>query len=334
MMRAVRLAASLKFSLDPDTAAHIRRDARMVQSVSPERVREELLKTLAEDGARDSVRLLDELDLLSCVIPELDDARGVAQPKEHHWNVFDHMVESVGYVEQVMGQGPVDEMVTRLLPRFEGMQEHFANEVTDGHARRTLMKLTGLIHDIGKPATKSIEPSGRMRFFGHADEGARIAGGVLRRLRFGRRGVRLATTMIRHHLRPRQLAQDGALPTPRAVHRYFRDLGDAALDTLYLNMADFLAARGPELTEGQMAEQSQVIAHILNVGLQSKRPSQPVQRLIDGKDIMAEFGLDPGPLVGMLLSAVAEAEATGKLNTTEEAMELARARLKSGGVCA
>ena len=334
MMRAVRLAASLKFSLDPDTAAHIRRDARMVHSVSPERVREELLKTLAEDGARDSVRLLDELDLLSCVIPELDDARGVAQPKEHHWNVFDHMVESVGYVEQVMGQGPVDEMVTRLLPRFEGMQEHFANEVTDGHARRTLMKLTGLIHDIGKPATKSIEPSGRMRFFGHADEGARIAGVVLRRLRFGRRGVRLATTMIRHHLRPRQMAQDGALPTPRAVHRYYRDLGDAALDTLYLNMADFLAARGPELTEGQMAEQSQVIAHILNVGLQSKRPSQPVQRLIDGKDIMAEFGLGPGPLVGMLLSAVAEAEATGRLNTTEEAMELARARLKSGGVCA
>ena len=130
------------------------------------------------------------------------------------------------------------------------------------------------------------------------------------------------------------MAQDGALPTPRAVHRYFRDLGDVALDTLYLNMADFLAARGPELTEGQMAEQSQVIAHILNVGLQSKGPSQPVQRLIDGKDIMAEFGLGPGPLVGMLLSAVAEAEATGRLNTTEEAMELARARLKSGGVCA
>ena len=334
MLRAVRLAASLKFSLDPETAAHIRRDATLVLSVSPERVREELLKTLAEEGARDSVRLLDDLGLLTRVIPELDAARGVAQPKEHHWNVFDHMVESVGYAEQVMGQGPADEMITRMLPRFEGMEEHFANEVTDGHTRRTLVKLTGLLHDIAKPSTKTIEPSGRMRFFGHADEGARIVGRLLRRLRFGRRGVRLATTMIRHHLRPRQMAQNGALPTPRAVHRYFRDLGDAALDTLYLNMADFLAARGPELTEGEMAEQSRVIRHILDIGLQSKRGYQPVQRLIDGNDIMVEFGLRPGPLVGTLLSAVAHAEATGRLNTREEAIELARARLKSGGLSA
>ena len=334
MMRAVRLAASLKFSLDPETAANVLRDAKMVVSVSPERVREELLKTFAEEGARDSVRLLDELGLLSCVIPELDDSRGVAQPKEHHWNVFDHMVESVGHAEQILGQAAVDEMVERLVPRFEGLEEHFASEVTDGHDRRTLLKLTSLLHDIGKPASKMIEPSGRIRFFGHDAEGARIAGGLLRRLRIGRRGVRLATTMIRHHLRPGQMAQEGALPTDRAVHRYFRDLGDAALDTLYLNMADFLAARGPELTEIQMAEHSKVMSHILEVGLQPGKAYEPVPRLVDGNDIMAEFGLGPGPLVGRLLSAVAEAEAEGRLNTAEEAMELARARLKSGGACA
>ena len=128
------------------------------------------------------------------------------------------------------------------------------------------------------------------------------------------------------------MGQDGALPTRRAVVRYFRDLGDAALDTLYLNVSDFLAARGPGLTEGQMAEQSKVIARILDIGLQSEGAPQPVQQLIDGNDVMAEFGLDPGPLVGMLLSAVAEAEATGRLNTREEALDLARRRLKSGGV--
>ena len=81
-----------------------------------------------------------------------------------------------------------------------------------------------------------------------------------------------------------------------------------------------------------MAEQSKVIARILDIGLQSEMAPQPVQQLIDGNDVMAEFGLDPGPLVGMLLSAVAEAEATGRLNTREEALDLARRRLKSGGV--
>ncbi len=331
LMRAVRLSASLKFSLDPDTAAQIRSDSQLVHLVSPERVREELLKTLAEDGARDSVRLLDDLGLLPCVIPELDDARDVVQPKEHHWNVFDHMVETVGYLEQILGQRPADWIVSRLMPSFEGMEEHFAEEVTDGHTRRTLVKLTGLLHDIAKPATKTIEESGRIRFFGHADEGARIVGAVMRRLRFGRRGIRLAKTMVRHHLRPRQMAQGDALPTARAVHRYFRDLHEAALDTLYLNMADFLAARGPELTETQMAEQSRVFAHVLKVGLQSGTTPTPVARLIDGDDIMAEFELSPGPLVGSLLAAVAEAEASSRLSTREEALELARTRLKSGG---
>ena len=130
------------------------------------------------------------------------------------------------------------------------------------------------------------------------------------------------------------MAQDDALPTARAVHRYFRDLDEAALDTLYLNMADFLAARGPELTETQMAEQARVFAHILKVGSQPGATRPPAARLIDGNDIMAEFGLTPGPLVGSLLAAVAEAEAGSKLTTREEALELARARLESGGASA
>lgn len=331
LMRAVRLAATLKFSLHSETATQIRVDSHMVNSVSPERVREELLKTLAEDGARDSIRLLDDLGLLSCVIPELEETRGVSQPKEHHWNVFDHMVETVNYLEQILDQRPADRVISQHMPSFAGMRDHFAEEVSDGHNRRTLLKLTGLLHDIAKPRTKTIEESGRMRFFGHSEEGAHIVGSVLRRLRFGKRGIRLVTTMIRHHLRPTQMAQGDALPTSRAVNRYFRDLGEAALDTLYLNMADFLGARGPDLTETQMHEHSKVFAHILEVGLQSGSTHTTAARLINGNDIMAEFKLTPGPIVGQLLSAVTEAEASSKLTTREEALELAGTHLKSGG---
>ena len=331
LMRAVRLAASLRFEIEPHTRDLIRGDAALINSSSPERVREELLRTLAEKGARDSVRLWDDLGLLSVLIPEIDESRGVTQPKEHYYDVFNHLVETVGFVEQILDGEDDGGFVQEMVPRFDGMTEYFASEATDMHSRLTLLKLTGLLHDIAKPATKTIEPSGRVRFFDHAKVGEEMAGVVLRRLRFGRRGVRLVRTMIRQHLRPRQMAANNELPTKRAVHRYFRDVGDAALDTLYLNMADFLSARGPDLTRDQMAEGCRVISHILEVGKNVEERADPVRLLLDGNDIIREFRLSPGPIIGQVLSAVAEAEAIGEVNTTEEAIRLATKYLESEG---
>ena len=331
LMRAVRLAASLRFEIDARTKDLIRGDAALINSSSPERVREELLRTLAEKGARDSVRLLDDLGLLSVLIPEIDESRGVTQPKEHYYDVFNHMVETVGFVEQILDGEDGGGFVQEMVPRFDGMTEYFNSEATDMHNRLTLLKLTGLLHDIGKPATKTIELSGRVRFFDHSIVGEEMAKAALRRLRFGRKGVRMVGTMIRHHLRPRQMAAKNELPTKRAVHRYFRDVGEVALDTLYLNMADFLSAIGPDLTRDQMMEGCTVIRHILEVGLKMEDRVEPVRLLLDGNDIIREFGLSPSPIIGRVLSAVAKAEAIGKVNTTEEAIRLATRYLESEG---
>lgn len=331
LMRAVRLAASLRFHIEPGTQDLIRGDASLINSSSPERVREELLRTLAEKGARDSVRLMDGLGLLSALIPEIDESRGVTQPKEHYYDVFNHLVETVGFVEQILDGEDDGSYVQDMVPRFDGMTEYFNSEAANMHNRLTLLKLTGLLHDIGKPATKTIEPSGRVRFLDHSIVGEEMAGAVLRRLRFGRRGVRSIRTMIRQHLRPRQMAAKNEMPTKRAIHRYFRDVGDVALDTLYLNMADFLSARGPDLTRDQMAEGCKVIHHILDVGMNMEERTEPPRLLLDGNDIIREFRLSPGPIIGRVLSAVAEAEAVGEVNTTEEAMRLATKYLESGG---
>jgi poly(A) polymerase len=336
LMRAVRLAGSLGFEIEPNTKDLMHRDLTLIGPESPERIREELLATMATTGARDSVRLMDDIGLLSALIPEIDASRNVTQPKEHHYyDVFNHLVETVGFVEEMLGPETKGGIVQEMMPRFDGMTEYFNSDATDMHNRLTLLKLTGLLHDIGKPATKSIEPSGRVRFFEHAAVGEDMAKTVLRRLRFGRKGVRMVGTMIRHHLRPRQMAARNEMPTKRAIHRYFRDVGEVALDTLYLNMADFLAARGPSLTREQMARGSKVIGYILEVGPnieQSARPTgESSQLLLDGNDIIREFGISPGPWIGRVLSAIAEAEAMGEVNTTEEAIRLATQYLKSEG---
>ena len=330
LLRAVRLSAETEFTLTPETESLIRRYARELTESSPERIREEFLRILAAPGAANWIQLMDGLDLLSVLIPELDRARGVEQPKEHYYDVFGHLIAAVGYADQIVSQSYSDDFVHKLMPGIEGMEEYFRREGSDGHTRGTLLKLTALLHDIAKPHTKTIEPSGRVRFFGHSERGEEVAQDILSRLRVSRKGIGMVGGMIRQHLRPRQMANKAELPTRRAIHRYYRDLGDVALDTLYLNMADFLAARGPLLTLAEMRSQVRVIEHILAVGPQKQTPAASRKGLLTGHDIMKDLQIESGPHVGRLLRAVAQAEARGQIKSREEALKLAKANFRTG----
>ncbi len=332
LLRAARLAAETGFSIDSDTRSRIRRDAALLTRSAPERIREELFRTLAAPGARQSIELLDDLGLLSVVIPELEDAKGVSQPKEHYYDVFGHLVAAAGFADRILRWRFDHDFVGETMPRFDGFESHFAQEAVDGHTRGTLLKLTALLHDIAKPHTRTVEPTGRVRFFGHSEKGEELVGGILRRLRVGRGGIRQVRTMVRCHLRPGQMAAKGELPTTRAIHRFYRDLGDVALDTLYLSMADFLAAIGPRLTPDKFDEHAKVIRHVLEVGPQKQVPRDPASLLLTGHDVMNELKLEPGPLVGELLGVVSKAESRGRVATKSEALELARTYLNSGGV--
>ena len=331
LMRGPRLSAQLGFRIADETAELIQRDAHLVTTVSQERVRDELMKLMAEPNVVSSLRLLDRLGLLSQLIAEIDQTRGVGQPKEHHWDVFNHIVETVGQVERLL-QGPRagGDFVRDTMPRFPSMEEHFAQEASDGHSRLTLLKFAGLLHDISKPATKTVESTGRIRFLGHHMVGAEVSVGILGRLRFSGRGIDLVSSLVQHHLRPGQMSQSGELPTRKAVYRYYRDVGDAAIDTLYLNLADFLAARGPGLNEADWADHCRVVGHVLDEGAaMTSRESPP--RLVDGHEVMELLALAPGPRVGELLDSVHEAQASGEIASKEEALQLVRARMSSGG---
>ena len=331
LIRAPRLAAQLGFVIDGDTREMIRTNSHLIREISPERVSQELMKLLAEPGGTHNVRELDDLGLLCEVIPELSDAKGCTQPREHYYDVFDHLVESVGQAERIVtGRTGEGDWVVDAMPRIEDIEERFAEVAGTGFDRLTHLKLAALLHDVAKPATRTVEDSGRIRFLGHHTEGERMASEIAERLRLSGRSSRLLSAMVRHHLRPGQLGNDGAPPTRRAMYRFFRDAGEAAVDTIYLNMADYLAARGPLLEREEWAHACEVARELLAWGL-GMDSDEPSPRLLSGHDIMDGFGLAPGPAVGRLLATVAEAAASGEIETKEDAMALVSARLQSGG---
>ena len=321
LLRAVRLAGQLKLRMEPETARLIRENAPLLERVSPERLRDQFLLILAGDGARGQLEVLDRLDLLCRMFPELAETKGVDQPRFHYWDVWNHLLHTVGFAELVT-RGHQHSALYSLAPWTEEQASYFAQEVSDGHSRRTLLKLAALLHDIAKPQTKKPDVTGRIRFLGHSELGADMARQRLNQLRFSSRGVSLVARMVRYHLRPAQLRNAGQAPSLRAIHRYYREVKYAAVDTVYLAMADYLAAKGPEITAEHWAEHARMLTYVLQAGPQ-QAPARGPARLVTGRDLMERLGLPPGPQLGRLLEQIDEARAAGEVATPEEALALA-----------
>ena len=320
LLRAVRIAAELGFAIEQGTTEAITAQAHLVNTVAPERVRDEFFRTLALPGAAANLRLLDRLGLLTMIVPELEEARDCAQPKEHNWDVLQHSIEVVATMERVLRQQGTPPPAT---PWDDAWAAYFDQETSGGRTRATLLKLAALLHDVSKPETKTVEAGGRIRFFGHPDAGAHRAEAILKRLRFSNLETRLAASVVREHLRPGLLIREPGGPTPRAMHRFLRDAGDAAADTLFLSFADYLGARGPLMEAEDWAGYAANVRAMLEQW-RGRQEQKQKPRLADGHDLMQALGLPPGPALAPLLEAMDEAQAAGEILTKDEAVALAR----------
>jgi poly(A) polymerase len=321
LLRAVRLAAELDFKIESQTESLIQRYSHHIPDVAGERVREELLRLLAMSQSGQLLAYLDHLGLLTAIFPELVSTKGVVQPREHFWDVFHHTIQTVAAVDFLLRAGDWEyaaEEVLSAVPWSAELKQHFDQGVSYGSTRKSLLKLAGLLHDLAKPQTKTIEESGRMRFLGHANEGAIIASKILERLRFSAKEIKLVEVMVRYHLRPTQMSHE-ELPSRRAIYRYFRDTGEAGIDILFLSLADHLASRGQHLDLVQWREHAELVDYVLARHIEEVSLTVP-PKLIDGHDLIKRFGLSPGPKIGEILEVVREAQAAGELTTREEAL--------------
>ncbi|MFC2068221.1 CCA tRNA nucleotidyltransferase [Chloroflexota bacterium] len=328
LLRAVRLAAVLGFTIENQTQTLMSHQSYLLADVAGERVREELLQLLAVPHTENLVNYLDELGLVTVMIPELNKAKGVIQPKEHFWDVFKHSVQTVATIDFLLRQGTWEYASKKILafsPWSVELARHFQREVIHGSTRRVLLKLAALIHDIAKPQTKTFGADGRMRFLGHAVMGAESAVDILERLRFSTKEIKQVEIMVKHHLRPMQMSHDG-LPSRRALYRYFRDTGETSIDILFLSLADHLAARGPSLDIAQWQAHTHIVEYILGQHCQKESIFIP-PKLIDGHDLISLFNMNPGPGVGELLEMVREAQAAGEVTSRQAALSYIRKRL-------
>lgn len=291
MLRAVRFAN--RFGLTPADGLWdaIKTERERLQIVSKERIRDEVVKMLLDDSAADSLRDLMNLGLLQTFAPEFAEGIGIDQGSYHTKDVWNHTLDVVEKASEFskdlpLGQSEPEEAGPRLL-----------------------VMLGALFHDVGKPRTRNVEQSGRVRFFGHEKIGAELAAKILHRMKFSRRTSLQVAAIVSNHMR-----LGSAVPfTLSAARRLVRDMEDLLEPLLLVCQADAAALR--PIPKGVNFED--VREKIDQVA--RERPDTGFESPLSGEEIMRELGLEPGPDVGKWKDRLTEAVLEGVLAPDDRA---------------
>jgi poly(A) polymerase len=256
LLRAVRFAAQLDFTIESETYAAIARQANTLQKISRERIRDEMNKLLLSEHPAKGINLLVELGLMEYIIPEVMELRGVSQrPKTSvaSKDVYAH--------------------VLRVIERS-----------TD----QPVARWGALLHDIAKPRTKTVEDS-KVHFFGHEDIGAYMARDILKRLHFDREFIQNVSLVVKLHMRANAYTSDW---TDGAVRRLMLDSGPVLFDLLDLSRADITSYRIDKVNRAvaRVAELAERCQH-----LKEEAERVPLKSPLDGNELMELFDRGPGP---------------------------------------
>lgn len=343
ILRAVRLATTFNLQIVPETRQLMREAVNSLENVSPERKRDEILRILGGDQVATALRALDLLGVLPHLFPELSALKGVTQSPPHVEDVWNHTLQTVQHLEKVLdllgnlthdpdsaGSLNVGLMVLRLGRYRQQIHAHLQTPVSPDRPWQGLLFLAALYHDVGKPATRQVEESGRIRFFGHEQAGADVFVRRAQALPLSNPEISRLKNVIRHHMRPHLLAQVDKLPTRRAIYRFFRDTGEAGVDICLLALADVLATYGTTLTQDTWNHYLDILRELLEAWWEKPEESVSPPVLVNGHDLMEKFKLSPGPEIGQILEMIREAQADGQITTQPQAFGLVENYLKRG----
>jgi len=344
ILRAVRQAAAFEFKIELETRKAMKQAASLLPNVSPERQRDELFKILEGPRPDASMRALELLGVLPYLLPELPVLKGVEQSPPHVHDVWEHTLSVLAHLEGILAAlAPVynaddtNDLFTGLLTlrigRFrEQFASHYAESLNTDRSTRAALFFAALYHDVQKPATRSVDESLRIRFFDHDVKGAEVAAERGRAFNLSNDEVERIKKVIQHHMRfhffTGRLEGEKQEPSRKAIYRFFRDAGKAGVDLVLLGLADLRGTRGVTLTQETWAAALDVARILLENYWEKPQETVAPPRLLDGNELMSEMGLEPGRIVGQLLEAIREGQATGKVETRDQALALARENLK------
>jgi poly(A) polymerase len=345
ILRAIRQAAAFEFKIDIATRKTMKDAVSLLPRISPERQRDEVFKILEGPRPDASMRALEMLGVFPYLMPELSAMKGVTQSQPHIYDVWEHTLSVLQHLEGIFSAlrggysaEETNDMFTGLLTlrlgRYrEQFAAHFAQSLNTDRSVRAALFFAALYHDVEKPSSKSIDEAGQIHFYGHDAKGAETAAERARSFNLSNDEVERIHTIIFHHMRflsfTLRLEQENEGPSRKAIYRFFRDTGGAGVDLVLHALADLRGMADHTLTQEVWQRALDVARALLENYWEKPEETVAPPRLLNGDDLMRELNLQPGRIIGQLLEAIREAQATGQISTREGALELARNELNN-----
>jgi putative nucleotidyltransferase with HDIG domain len=278
LLRAVRIATELGFTIEKKTWERIIEDAMLIENISAERIKTELLRILGSDNPYAGVMLLKDSGLLGFILPELLEGIGVSmvRPGRHHTtDVFTHNILSL-----------------KFCP-----------------SKDSLVRFATLLHDVGKPKVAARDKDGYVIFHNHEVAGARIAEKICDRLKFSKKEKEKIVMLIRNHMFSVNENQ-----TDAAIRRFIRKVGvDNVKEMMDLRVADRLGGGTQTAESWRLKLFKEKIEEQLKPA-----PFSINDMAVDGNDVMRILNIKPGPIIGKMLNELfAEVDEDLKLNNKE-----------------
>lgn len=266
MLRAVRLASQLGFTIHPDTQEAIKIGAENIEHVSQERIRDEFIKIVDSPEPRNGINLARELGIFKHIIPELEAGIDVEQRGPHLYDVWDHNMRAM---------------------------QHAADKGWPFH-----VKLAALLHDVAKPQTRRWSDTQKLwTFYGHDVVGGRVSREILRRLRFPKETTEVVSKLVRYHL----FFSDPDKVTLSAVRRLVKNVGTEHIwDLMKLRACDRIGTGRPKEAPYRLRKYESMIDEVM------RDPISVGMLKIDGAKIMSVTREKPGPRIGWILHALLE----------------------------
>ena len=264
MLRVIRFAVRYGWDISDDMQYALEKNAKMLENISEERIQEELNKILLSDHPDDGVRLLLQTNLMKYIIPEYYELVGMAQNDFHEWDVLEHSLN-----------------VLKNTPK------------------RLEVRLGALFHDLGKIKTKT-DVDGKVHFYGHEFESAKMAEESLRRLKYSTDIIKRVSEIVKHHMRTKSYGPDAEKATDKTLRKLMHAMGVHLEDLLDLVHADNMSHGSPGWQHNMEKQVDAIRVRLQQLGDFTGKLNMP----IDGNKIMQMLDIKPGKDIGIIMNKI------------------------------
>lgn len=316
ILRAIRLSSMLDFSIDNNTFIEMRNHAKLLKDVAPERIMAEIFLILKNNKSNIYFKEMDDLGMLDVIFPEIIPMKGCFQNKFHHLDVWQHSLLTMQRCEEVIEN----------LSVYFGDYSKTIRDYLEAENRLELLKLSALLHDVGKPLTYSKNIyTGKITFHKHAEKGAELIDRMSERLKLSNKSREFLHLMVSEHLNIINLYSNGK--SGYELIKWLKPISDNIAPLAILSISDIMSALGPESTELKRKSYVEWVSRLIHNYYTELKERFETKPLITGYDLLS-LGIPKGPLFSKILKEIKLLQDTGRIKSKEGALKEAERLFK------